>query len=125
VVDTIIVVGAGAAGLAAARFATDAGFDVIVLEARDRIGGRICTEKREVVPFEMTLEPPNLNLDPDVRMGSSKWVLITSMASPIIPLRHSLERLVQHQRSKRDLTVTLTVVSRLVRRQCPSTGNKI
>lgn len=39
----VIVVGAGAAGLAAARDLTDRGFDVLVLEARDRIGGRILT----------------------------------------------------------------------------------
>ncbi len=38
-----IVVGAGAAGLAAARLLQDAGLDVCILEARDRIGGRIWT----------------------------------------------------------------------------------
>jgi polyamine oxidase len=39
----VIVVGAGMAGLAAARALHDAGRDVIVLEARDRIGGRTVT----------------------------------------------------------------------------------
>ncbi|MCA9905800.1 MAG: FAD-dependent oxidoreductase, partial [Anaerolineae bacterium] len=39
----VIVVGAGAAGLAAARLLQDAGLEVCVLEARDRIGGRIWT----------------------------------------------------------------------------------
>lgn len=39
----VIVVGAGIAGLAAARTLTDRGQDVVVLEARDRIGGRIWT----------------------------------------------------------------------------------
>jgi monoamine oxidase len=38
-----IVIGAGAAGLAAARDLKDAGRDVLVIEARDRIGGRIHT----------------------------------------------------------------------------------
>ncbi len=37
---TVAVVGAGAAGLASARRLADAGFPVVVLEARDRIGGR-------------------------------------------------------------------------------------
>ena len=38
---TVAVVGAGAAGLASARRLTDAGVDVVVLEARDRVGGRM------------------------------------------------------------------------------------
>ncbi len=39
----VIVIGAGMAGLAAARTLADRGQDVLVLEARDRIGGRIWT----------------------------------------------------------------------------------
>ncbi|MEN9645919.1 MAG: Flavin-dependent L-tryptophan oxidase RebO precursor [Actinomycetota bacterium] len=39
----IAVIGAGFAGLGAARTATDLGADVVVLEARDRIGGRAHT----------------------------------------------------------------------------------
>ena len=42
VVDAVVV-GAGVAGLAAARQLTDAGQRVVVLEARDRIGGRVFT----------------------------------------------------------------------------------
>src|SRR5437868_8490782 len=38
-----IVIGAGVAGLAAARELTKRGFEVVVLEARDRIGGRVHT----------------------------------------------------------------------------------
>ena len=41
----VLVIGAGVAGLAAARNLTDAGNDVIVLEARDRIGGRVWTDR--------------------------------------------------------------------------------
>lgn len=36
----VVVIGAGFAGLGAARLATDLGAEVVVLEARDRIGGR-------------------------------------------------------------------------------------
>ena len=39
----VIIIGAGAAGLMAAKKLTDAGQKVCVLEARDRIGGRIFT----------------------------------------------------------------------------------
>jgi len=41
----VIVVGAGVAGLAAARELRGKDVAVTVLEARDRIGGRICTER--------------------------------------------------------------------------------
>ena len=36
----VVVVGAGLAGLAAARKLTAEGIDCVVLEARDRVGGR-------------------------------------------------------------------------------------
>ncbi|MFF2370786.1 FAD-dependent oxidoreductase [Agromyces sp. NPDC058110] len=39
--ERIAVIGAGLAGLTAARELADRGFDVIVIEARDRIGGRV------------------------------------------------------------------------------------
>jgi len=40
----VIVIGAGLAGLAAARDLMDAGVDVVVLEARERTGGRVESE---------------------------------------------------------------------------------
>ncbi|WP_137845148.1 NAD(P)/FAD-dependent oxidoreductase [Microbacterium sp. 2FI] len=43
--DTIVI-GAGVAGLTAARLLSNAGLRVVVLEARDRVGGRVSTERR-------------------------------------------------------------------------------
>lgn len=53
-----IVIGAGAAGLAAARALSDAGRTVTVLEARPRIGGRILTvhDREWPLPVELGAE---------------------------------------------------------------------
>jgi monoamine oxidase len=40
-----LIIGAGTAGLAAGRMLQDAGQQVVVLEARDRIGGRVWTDR--------------------------------------------------------------------------------
>ncbi len=50
---TALVVGAGMAGLAAARTLVDEGVDVIVLEARDRIGGRVWTDESLGLPLDL------------------------------------------------------------------------
>jgi monoamine oxidase len=56
--NSVIIIGAGVAGLAAARELAVAGVDVTVLEARDRIGGRIFTTrpKDSPVPIELGAE---------------------------------------------------------------------
>lgn len=51
--ETVVVLGAGAAGLAAAAELRDAGFAPIVVEARDRTGGRVRTDTSFGVPVDL------------------------------------------------------------------------
>ncbi len=50
---TIVIVGAGIAGLHAARSLRAAGLEVVVLEARDRLGGRVETAWVDGVAFDL------------------------------------------------------------------------
>ncbi len=49
----VVVIGAGMAGLAAARALADAGVAAIVVEGRDRIGGRVWTDRSLGVPLDL------------------------------------------------------------------------
>ncbi|MGE2814431.1 flavin monoamine oxidase family protein [Mycobacterium heidelbergense] len=51
--NSVLIVGAGMAGLSAARSLADAGWPVRVIEARDRIGGRVYTNRDWGAPLEM------------------------------------------------------------------------
>jgi polyamine oxidase len=52
-VDRVIVVGAGIAGLTVASALANAGVDCVLLEARDRIGGRLHTIDLEGMPVDL------------------------------------------------------------------------
>jgi monoamine oxidase len=56
--NSVLIIGAGAAGLAAARDLAASGLGVTILEARDRIGGRVHTIRDESfnLPIELGAE---------------------------------------------------------------------
>lgn len=51
--ERVVVVGAGMAGVVAARLLKDSGFGVTVLEARSRLGGRVWTDGSLGVPLDL------------------------------------------------------------------------
>jgi phytoene dehydrogenase-like protein len=70
-----IVIGAGVSGLAAGRSLAKAGHSVAVLEARNRLGGRVLTEH---VPVAATVEPIAVELGAEFVHGlpQESWRLI-------------------------------------------------
>lgn len=85
----VLIVGAGAAGLAAARVIAAAGLSVAVLEARDRIGGRVWTDTIHMsVPVEMGAELIHGD-DED----NSLWPLVRANAIPTHALQGVMTRL--------------------------------
>jgi len=60
----VIVLGAGVAGLSAAKFLKAEGFEVVVVEARQRIGGRIFTQYDMGTPVEWGAGFFQTNLNP-------------------------------------------------------------
>ena len=53
--EVVAVLGAGVAGLAAARALHDAGYSIVIFEARDRIGGRVATVRADTWPIPIEL----------------------------------------------------------------------
>src|SRR5215475_8064292 len=51
--ERVLVIGAGMAGLVAARLLHDSGFNVTLLEARNRLGGRTWTDNSLGAPLDL------------------------------------------------------------------------
>ena len=78
----VLVIGGGIAGLAAARQLTHAGLRVTLLEARDRLGGRIYTHSTADYPVELGAE--FVHGRPEEVLGLS-----AEAALPIVPVQGS------------------------------------
>jgi len=85
--ERVAVIGAGIAGLTAARRLADAGLDVIVYEARDRIGGRIDTVTNADWPFPIEMgaafvaAPDATGAAGDAATNSAEAALLADLAA--------------------------------------------
>ncbi len=85
----VIIVGAGVAGLAAASELVKRGLDVVVLEARDRIGGRVCTRHDPAWGTPLELGPEFVHgLDPALwQLLRERGIRTIAMNRPRITVR--------------------------------------
>ena len=78
----VVVVGAGVTGLSAARNLTDHGLSVVVLEARDRIGGQLHTD------HEFTSVPVELGAGLIHGRDAYTWELVAEAGAETVRVRH-------------------------------------
>ena len=75
----IIVIGAGVAGLAAARHLTAAGRHVLILEGRSRLGGRVLTVRDALSPL-----PIELGAEFVPSTARELWRIVDSARLPVV-----------------------------------------
>jgi len=85
----VVVIGGGAAGLAAARTLSQAGLRVAVLEARGRWGGRILTRREAAWPVPIELGAEFIHGAADATMAG---VRAAGLAVERLPDRHAWMR---------------------------------
>lgn len=73
-----LIIGAGVAGLTAFRDLTRQGIDVICLEARDRVGGRVLTIEDPYSPLPIELGPEFIHGRPE-----ETWDIVRAAALPV------------------------------------------
>jgi monoamine oxidase len=81
----VVVIGAGAAGLAAARDLSQSGRRVVVLEARDRWGGRVFTQRSPVWPAPVELGAEFIHGEAAATMEAARTA---GLAVETLPDRH-------------------------------------
>jgi monoamine oxidase len=90
-VRSVIVVGAGAAGLATAHDLSRAGCEVLVIEARERIGGRVFTlnDPKFPAPIELGAEfvhgkSPTLRISNDTKSAAVTGISTTAVSAGLM-----------------------------------------
>jgi monoamine oxidase len=110
----VVIIGAGAAGLAAARALHEQDIDVVVLEARERIGGRILTlhDPNTPVPIELGAEFVHgaaEDLQPilheaglsSIDVSGRRWHVVGSQLRPLDDYWERLEKVMARLDGKR------------------------
>jgi monoamine oxidase len=110
----VVIIGAGAAGLAAARALDEQGLDVLVLEARERIGGRIFTHRDRSTPVPIELGAEFIHgsapeLDEIIRdaslaacdIGGRRWYVAGSQLRPMDDFWERIDRVMRRLDEKR------------------------
>jgi monoamine oxidase len=113
--DTVVI-GAGVAGLAAGRVLATAGQRVAIVDARDRIGGRIFTQRarvagaRGIVPIELGAEFIH-------GLPNETWALIEEAALATVELQGSQLSFADNHLQKNDAShhAAMNVLERLTR----------
>ncbi|OGA54516.1 MAG: hypothetical protein A3F74_05840 [Betaproteobacteria bacterium RIFCSPLOWO2_12_FULL_62_58] len=82
----VVIIGAGAAGLAAAAELARCGQSVLVLEARDRIGGRVWTRHEPGLPVPVELGAEFIHGRPAATFSLLRKAGVTAVDAPIVRL---------------------------------------
>lgn len=82
----VVIIGAGAAGLAAAAALAPSGRRVLLLEARDRIGGRIWSRHEPGLPVPVELGAEFIHGRPAATFSLMRRAGITAVDAPIVRL---------------------------------------
>lgn len=110
----MVIVGAGVSGLAAARVLVDAGREVVVLEARDRIGGRVWSIADHGLPLPIELGAEFLHAEAEetravardgglgvVDVEGRRWLSRLGQLRPIDDFEPRLRRVLKRLRDDR------------------------
>ena len=111
-----IILGAGAAGMAAARILSDAGQRVLILEARDRIGGRIHTVRDRQLNIPIELGAEFIHGRPEVTWNIVRQSMLTALDLPFDYKRLHAGQLVDLGDIDRELAKVMGGLAHLGRR---------